>query len=620
MKSEKLHNINNIIKITGYISGFFTLFVAVILILAYIQLELIKPLENPSLEVLKDQFDADPNNEDLKEQIRALDLMARRAFFATRWQLETGTYLLLIGAGIFVLSQRLLIRSRRRILNMPEEEFNLLERSRKSRIYISISTAAIIIIAFVVSFILRSTMPAPQRVQTELVSEGVSMTVDISEQDINKADNKLAGRNDADSQSDRLPQQEAENPATVEPAEEDAGSPSEKKTQDPAVLKESENSAFPFFRGPGSRGFAPPGSYPTKWDGKTGENIIWKVSVPKAGFSSPVIWADKIFLTGEEDASLFVMCFDKNTGKILWTETASGVNGEPSTQPETSEDTGLAAPSAATDGKVLCAIFGNGNLLCFDLEGKRLWAKNLGVPENHYGHSSSLIIHNNILIVQYDHYSSKSVMGFNARTGEKIWETPRPVAISWASPVLANFNGKDQVILSSDPFVKSYDINTGNELWSAQCMSGEVGPSVGVNSTQVFAVNEFAVLAAIDPGSNGDILWQDNEYTPEVSSPVATEELVYVLTTWGGVAAYDTKSGEIAWNHDFDYGFYSSPMIAGDMVYMLDQAGVMHIVSTEREFRLVSESPLGERANCTPAFSDNRIYLRSDEHLYCIGK
>ena len=617
MKNEKVHNI---IRITGYISGFFTLFVAVILILSYIQLELIKPLENPSLVVLKEQFDADPNNEDLKEQIRALDLMARRAFFATRWQLETGTYLLLIGAGIFVFSQRLLIRSRRRVLNKPEDEFNLIERSKKSRIYISISSVAIIFLALVVSFLLRRSMPAPHRVQTELVSEGVSMTVNTVDQGISNVNNKVTDQDVTESQVSNQSEQEVKTASPDISVQEQLEQPGENITSDQSLSGNAENSYFPFFRGPGSRGFAPPGDYPTKWDGKSGENVIWKVSVPKAGFSSPIIWADKIFLTGEEDASLFVMCFDKNNGKILWTESANGVQGEPGTQPETSEDTGLAAPTAATDGRVVCAIFGNGNLVCLDLDGNRVWAKNLGVPENHYGHSSSLVIHNNILIVQYDHYSSKSVMGFNAHTGEKLWETARAVAISWASPVLASFNGKTQVILSSDPFVKSYDIKTGQELWSAQCMSGEVGPSVGVNSTQVFAVNEFAVLAAINPLNNGEISWQDNEYTPEVASPVATDDLVYVLTTWGGVAAYDTKSGEIAWNHDFDYGFYSSPMIAGDNVYMLDQAGVMHIVSTEREFRLIADSPLGERANCTPAFSDNRIYLRSDEHLYCIGK
>ena len=610
MDSEKLQRV---LRITGYISGLFTLFVAVILILGFVQLELIKPLENPAIEVLKEKYDADPNNAELKEQIRALDLMARRAFFATRWQLDTGSYLLLIGAAIFVLSQRLLIRNRRRTLGIPEDEFRLLERSKTTRKYLIISTASVVALAFVISFLLRNNMPAPDRVETELVTEGVSRTIVIDNQ------TPVAG------ESTTTEQDAVEDPG-IETVTDTAPSLSQisrsvTSSEDQEQISEQSNTGnFPFFRGEGSRGYAPPGEYPVKWDGKTGENILWKVKVPKAGFSSPVIWGDKIYLTGAEGPQLFIMCFDKKNGDLLWTKGANEVSGEPAEPPKTSEDTGLAAPSAATNGTVVCAIFGNGNLLCFDMEGNRRWAKNLGVPDNHYGHSSSLIIDNNILVVQYDHFSSKSVMGFNVNSGEKLWETPRQVAVSWASPVIATFNGVKQVILSSEPFVIAYDIESGAEIWTARCMSGEVGPSVGVNSSHVFAVNDFAVLAAIDPNNNGNIDWQDNEYTPEVASPVATEELVYILTTWGGVAAYDAQSGEIAWNHDFDYGFYSSPMIAGNNVYMMDQAGVTHVVSTGKEFKLIAESPLGERANCTPAFSDGRIYLRSDEHLYCIGK
>jgi outer membrane protein assembly factor BamB len=312
------------------------------------------------------------------------------------------------------------------------------------------------------------------------------------------------------------------------------------------------------------------------------------------------------------------MCFNKNNGELLWTSPATGIPGEPAEPPETSEDTGLAAPSTATDGNLVCAIFGTGNLVCLDMEGTRVWAKNLGLPENHYGHSSSLIIHNGLLLVQYDHFTKKSLIALDLNTGNQVWETIRQVDISWASPVIAEFNGIEQVILTSAPSVKSYDIETGRELWSADCMSGEVGPSVATNSRYVFAVNDFATLSAIDPLNNGEVIWQDNEYTPEVASPVATEDLVFVLTTWGGVAAYDVATGDMVWDHEFDYGFYASPVIAGGMIYMLDQAGVMHIVKASREFDLVAVSPLGERANTTPAFSEGKIYLRTDDNLYCI--
>jgi outer membrane protein assembly factor BamB len=267
----------------------------------------------------------------------------------------------------------------------------------------------------------------------------------------------------------------------------------------------------------------------------------------------------------------------------------------------------------------VCAIFANGNLVSFDMEGNRKWAKNIGVPENHYGHSSSLLIYENYLLVQFDHFKSKSIIAFDINTGNKLWETPRRVAISWASPVIANFNGVAQVILSSEPTVNSYDIKTGKELWSVSCMGGEVGPSVGVNSKYVFAANEFAKLVAIEPGVNARIVWEDNEYLPEVSSPVANEKLVFIATTFGAMAAYNTENGELVWDHDFDYGFYSSPMLVGENIYAMDQAGVMQIFKASSEFTLVAESPLGEKAYCTPAFSENRIYIRGEENLFCIG-
>ena len=144
------------LKLTAYISGLFTLFVAVIMILGYIQLESIKPLENPSLTKLKELYDANPNSEDLKEQVRALDLMARRAFFATRWQIETGTYLLIVGAIIFVISQQLIIRNKRRIPDKPDDKFNLIESNKKRQIFIIVSSFSVIVLAFIVSFMLRN--------------------------------------------------------------------------------------------------------------------------------------------------------------------------------------------------------------------------------------------------------------------------------------------------------------------------------------------------------------------------------------------------------------------------------------------------------------------------------
>jgi outer membrane protein assembly factor BamB len=250
-----------------------------------------------------------------------------------------------------------------------------------------------------------------------------------------------------------------------------------------------------------------------------------------------------------------------------------------------------------------------------------LWAKNIGHPDNHYGHSSSLIIHKNIVVVQFDHNLKASVMAFNTRTGEMAWETIRTGAkISWASPVISTFNGKEQVILTSDPYVAGYDLTNGAELWRARGVSAEIGPSVAVNSTTVFAGNEFAKLVAIKPGAGDTPLWQDNEFLPEVASPVATENHLFVATSFGAVACYDTKTGKVVWEHYFDYGFYASPIIADGNVYLMDVAGVMQVFRAGGTFELLASSPLGEKSVCTPAFAHGKIFMRGSQHIYCIGK
>ena len=130
---------------------------------------------------------------------------------------------------------------------------------------------------------------------------------------------------------------------------------------------------------------------PIEWDGAAGTNIVWKSAIPKEGFNSPVIWGDKIFIAGADAASREVYCYNRADGKLLWTGKADNIPGSPSAMPKVTEDTGLSAPTLTTDGKRVFAIFATGDVIAFDMNGKRVWAKNLGVPDNHYGHSSSLI-------------------------------------------------------------------------------------------------------------------------------------------------------------------------------------------------------------------------------------
>ena len=146
--------------------------------------------------------------------------------------------------------------------------------------------------------------------------------------------------------------------------------------------------------------------------------------------------------------------------------------------------------------------------------------------------------------------------------------------------------GNHRLIINGNPNVSSYDPVTGTELWSVECMSGDVAPSVAVNSTMVYAVTDYAKLAAIKPGTGASIVWEDNTYTPDVSSPVATDKFLFVSTGNGDVACYNAEKGDTLWTHYFQDQFYASPIIADDMVYLLDRSGVMHIIKADPKFQL----------------------------------
>jgi len=553
----------SILKIISQISGGFTLIVALTMILSLIQLKSIDPLDNPVLLSIKDQYDKDPANASNAEQVRAMDLMARKAYFSSRWQVETGSYLFLAGAVIFIFCQRLISDNEKLNPLFAGSKPDTTVQNKKGRSYLITAAVVISVTAVLASFIMRNDLP-------DTSGRSRSSGTDIS--------------------------------------------------QTKVTAPKPDKTNYPFFRGQDSHGIAGGSGYPTEWDAESGKNIEWKIELPKPGQSSPVIWEDKIFITGAEENELEIFCVNKNSGDILWIGSAINIPGEPSVPPETDQDAGLAVSTVATNGEEVCAIFANGNLVCYNMDGNQLWAKNLGVPENAYGYSSSLLIYESLLLVQFDSNSKISLIGFDIKTGDQKWETIRNGRPVWSSPVIAYFGGKPQVIINGNPSVTSFDAISGNELWSVECLSGDVAPSLAVNSTMVFSTTDYAKLAAIKPGTGASIVWEDNYFTPDVSSPVATDEFLFVSTGNGDVACYNSEKGDTLWTHYFMDQFYSSPIIADDLIYLIDRSGVMHIMKAGSKFELVAESSIGENTDCTPAFSDKKIYIRGRKNLYCISK
>lgn len=602
------------------ISGVFAFLVCFLLIANYIQINRLDPVNTEAINTLVVRLSENPSDEALRNEIRALDLLVRKAYFTNQWQVRTGGYMILISLALMLIAIQI-IKSTKPIDpevsdKSPESDQLLKKLSRK---WIAIGGSGIVVIALVLAFLTH------ERLENTFYEAAVAAAANEGEVTADKSVTKVstAAKDDEKVDIEKKVEVKAEQKATeVKDATPEVKVETPVEKVDVATANISEFTAnarknFPSFRGAGGLGIAYQKNTPTDWDGATGKNVLWKTKINIEGYNSPIIWGDKLFLTGANASTKEIYCYDKNSGALLWTTTPT-IQGSPKS-PDVSEDTGHAAATTATDGKKVFAIFSNGDLAALDMNGKQVWAKNLGLPQNHYGHSSSLVVHEDKLIIQYDHGKSAKLMALSTETGAEIWSTPRNVRISWASPVLVQRGSQTEVILIADPSIAGYDVNTGAELWKIDCIYGEVGPSVAYADGIVFGLNEYASLVAISGGNEPQVLWEDFDYLSDVPSPIATKDLLFVVTSYGIVVCHNAKTGEKYWEKEFDSGFYASPILVGDKIYLIDRDGIMHIFKAQNTFELISEPALGEAVVSSPAFADGQIFIRSEGQLYCLG-
>jgi outer membrane protein assembly factor BamB len=382
------------------------------------------------------------------------------------------------------------------------------------------------------------------------------------------------------------------------------------------------------FRGPSGSGVSAYTNIPTKWDGAAGEGILWKSKIELKGHNSPVVWGDKVFVSGADENRRIVYCYDASSGRLLWEGDVTTARGS-TYQLDIMEDTGFAANTMVTDGRRVCAIFANGDIACFNYEGKNLWSKNLGEPDSAYGYASSLAAFENVVLVQYDHgdgTDGKSRMiALDWVTGRVVWQNVRDVPNSWTSPIVAKVADQYQVITCGSPWVIAYDPKDGGELWRADCLGGDVAPSPIYADGKVLATEPYNQLVAIRAeGAAGDVTqtnieWVADDDIPDICSPVSNGELVFLLTTDGYLTCYDVADGANVWTQQLKDEFHASCSIVGDKLYILSTKGVMIIAEASREYIELGRCGLGEECFASPAFADGRIYIRGLENLYCIG-
>jgi outer membrane protein assembly factor BamB len=585
-----------ILRRIAIISAVFAVLMSLLITITWFQVQFSDPLNTPALETLNKRLIQEPDNQQLQEDIRHLDLLARKAFFTSQWQIRMGGYLLAASLLLMVISLKWLETITPEVPGIPSgSPVNLWIRQKSRRRWVIAAGLIIVFTVFVMAWLThRSLNPAIPAAVTERTADPSGVP------NIPSTGPEPTVIDSASATTDSIP-------ATTNLVE---GFP----TQD-QIRNNTLN-----FRGPGGIGVFYHTNIPSTWDGTTGKNIRWKTEIPLPGFNSPITWEEKIFLSGAKEKRKEVYCLDAGSGKILWTADLSALPGSPDQIPKVIAETGQAAPTMATDGRRVYVIFANGDLAALDMAGKIVWSKNMGFPKNHYGHSSSLIMYRDLLIVQYDQSGSARVLALSGKTGDKIWETQRNVKVSWASPALINTGSRTEVILAAEPDMISYDPSNGRELWKIDCISGEVGPSVAFTNGIVFSVNDYSKLAAIRIGDSPSIAWESDEYLPDVPSPVALNNLLFLVTSYGTLVCYDASTGDKHWEHEIGKSVYASPVIADGKLFVMDKTGVMHLFTVSEKLSAIGTASLGESSSCTPVFSNGRIFIRGNKHLFCIGK
>jgi outer membrane protein assembly factor BamB len=641
---------------TAAVSGVFSIVVCALLIYDYARRGNGDPLDNMVYQTIKAALAKQPDNEALKTQIRDLDLHLRREYFRQRAFAVVGAGLLLGGVAIFLVSIKT-AAALRRVLPHPQappspQDFES-QWTRIGRWAVTILALAMASLAIVLIINIHLDIPSPQSLLP--VAEKKSFTLPVEKtisplplgekqpSPIPSGEKQPSPIPSGEKQPSPLPSGEKQ-PSPIPSGEKQPSPlPSGEKQPSPLPLGEGQGEGvtpptdeeiannWPSFRGPGGSGISAYENIPTEWDASSGKNIRWRTPVPLSGNNSPIVWKDRVFLTGADENRREVYCFDAAGGKLLWQKEVPGTPQSKSQKPDIKFNTGFASPTAATDGRRVFAIFANGDLAAYDVNGKLVWSKSLGLPDNAYGHASSLAMYKNLLLVQFDQGSTENeekskLFAFDTATGNPVWQAERPVRNSWPSPIVIHAADRDQIITASDPLVISYDPKDGREIWRARCLGTNAAPSPVFARGKVFVAQESAALSAIRADGNGDVtathvVWKAEDGLPDICSPLAGAGFVFLLDSQGTLTCYDAEKGEQLWAEDFDEGFKSSPGMAGKFVYLFAITGKAWVLEPTREkCRRAAENNLGEECVACPAFQDGCFYIRGDKHLICVGK
>jgi outer membrane protein assembly factor BamB len=429
---------------------------------------------------------------------------------------------------------------------------------------------------------------------------------------------------------------------------------------------------WPQFRGPRSDGLVRAAGFPLDWDTET--NIRWKIRNPGEGWSAPIVWGNKLFLTaavlqqpprgstaqaarperyrgggGRQRSDLTravysweVYCLDAETGQVLWRRVAR--HGTPRT-PRHSSNT-YATETPVTDGQRVYVYFGMTGLFCYDFDGDLVWQKDLGNYETRagWGTASSPILYRDKLFLQIDNQEQSFLVALDAKSGEQVWRVPRDEATQYSSPIIWE-NSKRAELVAGGMIYRSYDPETGSLLWQLDMAKGRSSATPVADGDRLYIGTEFrnrggpddggGFLFAVKAGATADITpapgaatsdgvaWRCADSGIQMASPVVCEGYIYLFERrMNAVNCVDAKTGEHLFRERISgaRAFWSSPWAFDGHVYALDETGTVYVIEPGRELKVLRTNRIDELTWSTPAAANGCLFLRGADHLYCIAQ
>jgi outer membrane protein assembly factor BamB len=414
---------------------------------------------------------------------------------------------------------------------------------------------------------------------------------------------------------------------------------------------------WPQWRGPGGHGVSAEKNLPIEWspaeDGKPAVNIKWKTEIPGRGHSSPIAAHGLVFVTtalkGKEvpgrkapvhldfqkqpgylhpdavdvefEHTLKVYAVDAKTGTVAWERTAyDGLMFDDRHRKNT-----YASPTMAVDEERAYAFFESLGLYAYDFKGNLVWKKTLGpIIKAGLGPGTSPIIYKDLVILQCDQEmgDGSAIVALNRKTGEEVWRTARDNRRSWATPLVVNTGGRDELIASGAEVVIAYDPSTGKELWRSDGTRSHPIPSPVTTKGMIFltAGSSAKVVMAMRPG--GEVAWRYNKGAAYVPSPIAIGEYLYLVSDAGLMTCLDALSGERKYEGGrppIPATFFASPVAFDDKILLTSEDGDTFVVKAGPAYEVLRTNSVGEPVYASPAIADGKIYIRGEKHLFAIG-